>query len=447
MISREVLYNIPMNSVHLNPDNPRVNDEAVPEVVKSIQHSDYISPIIVDENNMILAGNTRYKALQYLRYETIPVVVRVAGLTEAQKKRFILADNKAQEFAEWDWTKLHVFGEDLLDDVGFTDAEIDKIMRGGGRTDTEVHPDVREEVDVQPGDIFCVGKHRVICGDSTDDSVYQRLMGDQIAEMVFTDPPYNVDYQGSQNTFGTNRREGIANDNMTEEQFFEFLKSVTKCMLRYCRGCFYICMSSKEIGNLKKAFELAGGHWQANIIWVKNTFTLSRSDWQNQYEPILYGWHGENKNHYFAGWRDEGNVWTGLDTISPQFVDGKTIIRIGEMHLELDGMVTGRVVDKRGMTDIWYEKKPVKNVYHPTEKPVKLCRKAIEASSHRGGLVLDPFLGGGSTMLAAHECGRICYGIELDPRFVDVVLRRMVMIDPELPILKNGQLYDKGKLQ
>jgi DNA modification methylase len=448
MIKREVFHDAPITTVRPNPDNPRVNEKAIKEVIKSIQASEYISPIIVDETDMILAGNSRYAALRQLGYDTVPMVVKITGLTEEQKKRFILADNKTQEFAEWDWGRLGVFDESMLEDVGFSDAEIDKIMRPGQKDTYSVPVDVRDNADIKQGDLFQIGPHRIVCGDSTDIASYNKVMGGKKAEMIFCDPPYNIDYEGGMSSDGgKHKRDKIANDSMSEEDFFTFLKSFIECSMEVCDGIFYICMSSKEMGQLKKAFVGAGGHWQAFIIWVKHTFTLSRSDWQNRYEPIMYGWNGNNKNHYYAGWRDEGNVWENLDVLRPYFDGKKTYIRIGEYHIELEGEVKGRLANKRGEIDIWPEKKLSKTPWHPNEKPMPLVMKAIQASSHRGGLVLDPFLGGGSTILACHETGRIGHGIEIEPRFVDVVLRRMNMADPDLPILHNGQAYDKGKLR
>lgn len=167
-----------------------------------------------------------------------------------------------------------------------------------------------------------------------------------------------------------------------------------------------------------------GGHWQSFLIWVKHTFTLSRSDYQQQYEPILYGWKKGQGEHYFVGWRDEGNVWEDLCTLKASFEDGKTILRLGEYHLELDGQVTGRVIRKKDQTDIWHEKKPGKSKEHPTMKPVALVEKAIKASSLRGELVFDPFLGSGTTLIASESTGRTCYGCEMSEMYCDVIIER-----------------------
>ena len=446
MIEREVLNNVPVKDIHLNPENPRINEEAVPQVMKSIKMSDYISPIIVDETDMIMAGNTRYKALLTMGRDTIPIVIRIKGMTKVQKDAFILADNKAQEFSIWDWEKLAGYPESVLKDVGFSDTDIDKILNPDV-DDYDVVTNIRENVDIKTGDLFQVGPHKLLCGDSRDFEMYKKLMGDQKAEMIFTDPPYNVDFHGGMSATGQHHRDPLAHDNMSAEDFYKFLHDSIAPMMEYCPGVFYICMSGKELPSLKKAFEELGGHWQSFIVWVKNTFTLSRSDWQSQYEPILYGWNGKTKDHYFAGWRDEGNVWQGLEEIRPEYHDGKTYIKLGEYHLELEGEVKGRVANKKNQMDVWLEKKPAKSPWHSTSKPIALCRKGIEASSHRASIVLDPFLGGGSTIMACQECGRIGYGIELDARYIDVCIRRLNISYPDLPILKNGVEYDKNKLK
>jgi DNA modification methylase len=225
-------------------------------------------------------------------------------------------------------------------------------------------------------------------------------------------------------THSQNKRDRIENDNMSDDAFSELLKKSIRNMLDVCKGVFYICMGSKELGSMKNIFESEGGHWQSFIIWVKNTFTLSRSDWQNQYEPILYGWNKDTVNHYFAGWRNEANVWEDLEELNPVWDGEKTKINLGEYHLELDQMVTGRVISKKHQTDIWREKKPTKNPEHPTMKPVRLIAKAIKASSVRNQTVLDIFGGSGSTLIACEELDRRCLMMELDPKYVDVIRKR-----------------------
>jgi len=184
-------------------------------------------------------------------------------------------------------------------------------------------------------------------------------------------------------------------------------------------------MSSSEIDNLKVAWEKNGGHWQSFIIWVKNNFTLSRSDYQNTYEPILYGWAKNTKNHYFIEDRDGANVWEDLSNVKTEYTEEHTIISFQGFKIKLPGKIeNGEVIRKRQKSDIWRYDKPVKSSEHPTMKPIELCIEAIKNSSKRGDIVLDLFLGSGSTLIASEKIERKCYGVELDPKYIDVIIQR-----------------------
>jgi DNA modification methylase len=226
------------------------------------------------------------------------------------------------------------------------------------------------------GDVWLLSEHRLACNDSTDREAVQRLMCQSKAAMTFTDPPYNVNY-GDHRHNGASQRV-IANDNLGEV-FEPFLEKACKNMLEFTDGAVYICMSSSELHILQKAFIAAGGHWSTFIIWAKNTFTIGRSDYQRQYEPILYGWR-EGVNHYWCRDRDQGDVWQ---------------------------------VDK-----------PSSSPLHPTMKPLALIERAIQNSSQSGDKVLDTFLGSCSTLIACERTGRICYGMELEPLYVDIARMR-----------------------
>jgi DNA modification methylase len=223
-----------------------------------------------------------------------------------------------------------------------------------------------------------LGKHRLVCGDATDPKSYELLMGDAQADMVFTDPPYNVDYANSARDKMRGKDRPILNDNLGDG-FYDFLLAAMTPMLERCSGAVYVAMSSSELDTLQSAFRAAGGKWSTFIIWAKNTFTLGRADYQRQYEPILYGW-PEGENRHWCGDRDQG--------------------------------------------DVWNIKKPQKNDLHPTMKPVELVERAIRNSSRPGDIVLDPFSGSGTTLIAAEKTGRIGWLIELDPKYIDVIVRR-----------------------
>jgi DNA modification methylase len=389
---------------------------------KSLSQFGLVEIPVINTDNKIIAGHQRLATMKLLGRGQEEIDVRVPNreLNEEEFKQYLLTSNKVT--GEWDWAMLEKFEKAMLWDTGFDSKEIDKIFSGKEEEDKAFDPQV-EYANIQVplsriGEVYQLGRHRVMCGDATKSEDMEKLMDGKQANMVFTDPPYNVDYQGPQH------REKIQNDNLPTDEFSEFMREALREAFKACKGVFYICMSSKELWNVKTIFEQEGGHWASFIIWVKNTFTLGRQDWQNRYEPILYGWHGNCKNHYFAGWRNESNVWEGLETLDPTFDGTKTTIQLGEYHLELDGEVTGRIVNKKNVTDIWPEKKPARNPDHPTMKPVKLIAKALKASSVRGESVLDPFAGSGSTLIAAEELDRMCYCMEADPKYVDVIRKR-----------------------
>jgi DNA modification methylase len=218
-----------------------------------------------------------------------------------------------------------------------------------------------------------MGDHRLLCGDGTHSEEVERVLEGVQCDLVFTDLPYNVNYVGK-----NAKKMKVANDNLGDG-FGDFLLAACQCMLSASRGPLYVCMSSSELHRLYTAFTEAAGHWSTYIIWAKNTFTLGRSDYQRQYEPILYGW-PEDKKHFWCGDRNQGDVW---------FVD-----------------------------------KPHANDLHPTMKPVELVERAIENSSRRGNLVLDPFAGSGSTVIACENLSRRARLIEIDPGYADVIVRR-----------------------
>ena len=407
--------------------NPRkISERERADLMASIQEFNEVEPVVINTTGRLIGGHQRISIYIDLGIEEIDVRVPSRELTLEEEVRLNLRLNKSG--GEWDRDKLKEFDTELLKVVGFSGKELDWIFKDKKSSDDEFDPDASVALIDTPksknGDIYKLGGHRLMCGDATIEADVEKLMNGESAQMVFMDPPYNVNYQGGMGAGEKHNRDGIMNDNMSRNSFKEFLISCCRNMHKVCRGGIYICMSSTEMDSLKSAFEETGGHFQSFIIWVKNTFTLSRADFQSRYEPILYGWPKGVVNHYFAGWRDESNVWEGLEKMNPTFDGEKTTIKIGEYHLELDGAVTGKIIRGKDRTDIWEDKKPTKSKEHPTMKPVTLVSKAIRASSDRGNIVLDLFGGSGTTMIAAEEFGRKCYMMELDPRYVDVIINR-----------------------
>ena len=367
--------------------NARTHDDGqVSQIAGSIAEFGFVNPILVGDDNVIIAGHGRLMAAQQLGLETVPVIV-LRHLTEAQRRALVIADNKIAENAGWneellklELAEIQELGFDL-DVIGFSDEELDALLAvedETGRVDDDQIPEPEEQVISQAGDLWLLGEHRLLCGDATRREDLEQLMDGELADMVFTDPPYNVDYGNSAKDKIRGKDRRILNDNLGDG-FYAFLRAALGNLLEVTKGACYIAMSSSELDTLQQAFRDAGGKWSTFIIWAKNTFTLGRSDYQRQYEPILYGWR-EGNDHYWCGARDQG--------------------------------------------DVWFFNKPAKNDLHPTMKPVELVERAVRNSSKSRDIVLDPFGGSGSTLIACEKSGRRARLIELDPRYVDVIVRR-----------------------
>ncbi len=368
--------------------NPRTHStEQVNQIAASIAEFGFLNPILVDTAAGIIAGHGRLQAAKQLGLAQVPVVV-LDHLTDAQKRAYVIADNKLALNAGWDEDLLRaemaaLAAEDFdLPVMGFSDEELAGILAeptvAEGKTDEDTVPEAPVTPVSKPGDIWKLGHHRLLCGDSTVLANVEKVLDGALAEMVFTDPPYNVDYGNSakDNQRGTNRT--IMNDNLGDG-FAQFLYDSCVNMLTVCKGAIYVCMSSSELHTLQKAFIDAGGKWSTFVIWAKNTFTLGRADYQRQYEPILYGWK-QGADHFWCGARDQG--------------------------------------------DVWFVNKPVRNELHPTMKPVELVERAIQNSSKSRDIVLDCFGGSGTTLIACEKLNRQCRMIELDPKYADVIVKR-----------------------
>jgi len=364
------------------------SDQQVAQIATSMTEFGFTNPILIAEDNTIIAGHGRLMASKLLKLETVPVI-RLNHLDETQRRALVIADNKIAENAGWDEDllrqELHVL-DDLdfdIDILGFNDEELSNILlvdngAGGGQTDEDAVPEIPETPISVLGDIWICGDHKVLCGDSTMIDAYQNLMGEELADMVFTDPPYNVNYANSAKDKMRGTSRAIKNDNLGVE-FEGFLYDVCTNLMMMCKGAMYICMSSSELHTLHQAFTKAGGKWSTFIIWAKNHFTMGRADYQRQYEPILYGWKDGNE-HFWCGARDQ--------------------------------------------SDIWFVNKPVKNDLHPTMKPIELVERALHNSSKTKDIVLDAFGGSGSTMIACEKTNRRARLIELDPKYADVIVKR-----------------------
>jgi len=363
------------------------SDSQVAQIAASMVEFGWTNPVLADGLGNVIAGHGRLAAAKSLGLDTVPVVI-LDHMTEAQRRAYILADNKLALNAGWDdetlAAELHALNAEGydLDLIGFSEEELDALMaplddegEGQGDGDEDEIPEPPADPVTRPGDLWILGRHRLLCGDSTILTDVEKVLDGTPADMCFTDSPYNVDY-GAPGKGGKGRR--ILNDALGGG-FKQFLYDVCVNILTVTKGAVYMCMSSSELHTLQSAFLEAGGHWSTFIIWAKNTFTLGRSDYQRQYEPILYGWK-EGGGHYWCGARDQG--------------------------------------------DVWPINKPARNDLHPTMKPVELVARAIGNSSREGEIVLDPFGGSGTTMIACERTGRQARLLELDPKYVDVIVLR-----------------------
>ncbi|MCC6363074.1 MAG: site-specific DNA-methyltransferase [Bryobacterales bacterium] len=365
------------------------SDEQVAQIAASIAEFGFVNPVLAGADGILIAGHARLLAARKLRMTEVPVIV-LDHLTETQRRALVLADNRLAMGAGWDEEMLRLELEALQDDsfdldtVGFTDDELETLLRepeseaAPGLTDEDAAPETPETAVTVRGDVWTLGEHRLLCGDSTQISDVEKVMAGGLADMVFCDPPYGVNYGATMKDKVRKKSRKIANDNLGDE-FGPFLYDACVNLLAVTKGAIYICMSSSALHTLHRAFTEAGGHWSTFVIWAKNTFTMGRADYQRQYEPILYGWK-EGTDHYWCGARDQG--------------------------------------------DVWFVKKPVSNDLHPTMKPVELVERAIRNSSKTRDTVLDPFGGSGSTLIACEKTGRQARLVELEPKYCDVIVRR-----------------------
>lgn len=431
---------VPIDSIrpyHLNAKkHPK---DQIEKIANSIQAFGFNQSIVTDKDGVIIVGHGRYEGAKFLKLQSVPVLT--IDVTIEQANAYRLADNKLNE-SDWDMDKVikELTTLDLSKfNIDLTGFDRDLLLDDDERDNST--PEIpKTEPRSKKGDIYNIGNHILMCGDSTSKEDVDKLMGGVRAHMVFTDPPYNVDYKGGMNEVSQNTREGILNDKMTKSEFHAFLKAVSDSIVEHCDGGVYICMSSSEIDTLKHAFEMAGGHWQSFIIWVKNNFTLSRADYQNTYEMILYGWPEKIVNHYFTDARDIANVWEDLRDMKTEYDGENTTISFQGFKVKIPGKIEeGQVIRKKQRTNIWRYDKPNRSVEHPTMKPVALCEEAIKNSSRHGDVVLDLFGGSGSTLIACEKMNRKARVMELDPKYVDVIVQRWVnYTDGE--VIKNGKV-------
>ncbi|MGT2735595.1 site-specific DNA-methyltransferase [Streptococcus orisratti] len=392
---------IRLSELHPASYNPRKKlkkgDKEYEKIKQSLLKFGYVDPIIVNKDLTVIGGHQRLTVLKDLDYETAKCVI--VNLSKEDEKALNIALNKIT--GQWDDQLLADLLLDLqesdfnLDLTGFEPPEIDDILSNVHDKDlSDDDFDVEEELNKptfsKRGDIWQLGKHRVICGDSTKAKTYGQLLGDKKANLVVTDPPYNVDVE---ETAGK-----ILNDNMPDSEFYQFLFDMFTQVEKHIESdaSIYVFHADTEGLNFRKAFKDAGFYLSGCCIWKKNSLVLGRSPYQWQHEPCLFGWKQKGKHQWFSD---------------------------------------------RKQTTIWEYDRPISSKDHPTMKPIPLMAYPIQNSSMRGTIVLDPFLGSGSTLMAADQTGRVCYGIELDVKFVDVIVKRYIEStgNHNVTVLRDGQ--------
>ena len=382
--------------------NPRKKlkkgDKEYEKIKQSLLKFGYVDPIIVNKDMTVIGGHQRLTVLKDLDYETAKCVI--VDLPKEDEKALNIALNKIT--GQWDDALLADLLLDLqesdfnLDLTGFEPPEIDDILSNVhdkelSEDEFDVEEELKKPTVSRHGDIWQLGKHRVICGDSTKAETYKQLLDDRKANLVVTDPPYNVDVE---ETAGK-----ILNDNMSDGDFYQFLLSMFTQVENHMEddASIYVFHADTEGLNFRKAFKDAGFYLSGCCIWKKNSLVLGRSPYQWQHEPCLYGWKKKGKHQWFSD---------------------------------------------RKQTTIWEYDRPKSSKDHPTMKPIQLMAYPIQNSSMRGTIVLDPFLGSGSTLIAADQTGRVCYGIELDEKFVDVIVKRYIEVtgDTEVTVQRNHEV-------
>ena len=379
--------------------------EQIAQIAASITEFGFVNPILVGADDIIIAGHARLLAAKELKMSQVPVIV-LNHLSEVQRRALVIADNQLALHAGWDEELLRrelaaLQNENVdLELIGFDEAELSQLLADGGGaeglTDEDAIPAVAEESVTLPGDLWQLGKHLVLCGDATQPADLERLMAGEVADLIFTDLPYNVDYQGY-----TPERLKMQGDHRTAEEFQRFLAISFGSYRRIVRAgaSFYVCHPSCWQREFQNALEQAGFAVRCQIIWAKQTFAWGFGRYKFQHEPIFYG--------HVAGQKDG---WYG----------------------------------DRSQSTLWEENKPAANREHPTAKPVTLVERGVRNSSQAGELIVDLFGGSGSTLIAGERCGRKCRLMEIDPRYVDVIVRRWEGYSGQQAVLRgDGRCFDE----
>lgn len=425
-----VVHRVGVGDLKLYAGNARRGN--IRTIAESLKANGQYRPLIVRrETSEILAGNHTYQAARELGWETV-LVSYLDGLTDAQARKIVLIDNKANDAAGYDEHALAELLAEMEGDyegTGFDDAEARDLLATleddpTSNTDPDDVPELPHyDPLVERGSTWQLGPHTLVCGNSTDPAVLEAACSGELAELLLTDPPYNVAYEG-----GTKEKLKIDNDSMSDAAFREFLtRAFTAAAGQTAAGgAIYVFYASAETPNFRGALDAGGWLYKQDLVWVKDRFVLSRQDYHWQHEPILYGWKPGAAHRWHGG-------FTPSTVIDGQPKDLKKLTK-----LELVDLVT----ELYARTSVIRGDRPARNEDHPTSKPVAVLAQLIRNSSSHGDLVLDPFGGSGSTLIAAHSTRRRCATVELDPRYADVIARRWQAHTGVLPINEDGRAVD-----
>lgn len=417
--------------------NPRKDlkpgDAEYEKLKRSIQEFGYVEPVIWNRlSGNVVGGHQRLKVMKDLGYEEVDCVI--VELDEQKEKALNIALNKIS--GDWDADKLTALLKDLDESgldvtmTGFDLAEVQELFGSGSMEnvrednfDADAAADAIEQPVTKTGDLWILGQHRLVCGDCTDVKDVVKVMDGGLADLMVTDPPYNVNYgsalEGKSEGRTVSRKESIiANDNMSDEDFYEFLLAFYKQAFAVLKkgAPAYVFHSTKETVNFTRAMEKAGFKYAQTLVWLKNHFTLGRQDYQWIHEPILYGWK-EGEGHYFIDDRTLASVFEDVPADIKKMSKAELTAALEKVY----GL----------QASVVRADKPAKSPEHPTMKPIVLCAKLIFNSSHEGETVYEPFGGSGSTLMAAEQLNRKCRAIELEPKYCDVIVRRFREYNPD----------------
>lgn len=429
--------------------NSRTHSDAqVAQLGKSIEEFGFTNPVLIDDHNTLIAGHGRVMAAKSIGLQVVPCI-RLSHLSDNQRRAYVIADNKLAEQAGWDMATLKREMEDLMADsfdmslLGFGDDELSDLLdiskNDENTKDPDAAPALKDDPTTRTGDVWKLGLHRVICGDSTSTENLSRLMQKDLADMVWTDPPYNVAYETDAGK--------IANDNISDQDFKAFLDSAMAAMIGVMKpgGAIYVAHADTEGFNFRSAFKNAGFKLSGCIVWKKNALVMGRSDYQWIHEPILYGWKPGAAHRWFGGRKQTTMIEFAAENNSfRERFDGKYEIHLGDSVMLIDGAATVEEL----IPSIINEPKPARSDMHPTMKPVALIERMLKNNAKKGDIVLDSFGGSGSTMMACERLGMRARLSELDPGYCDVIVTRWQTFTGQTATLEaTGQTFAQVQAQ